>query len=377
MHNTIMEEQRRSAVIRDFQRQVFCLFGLPVDNLDLAATKALLRDKAGEQGEAVLSTINVNWVVQSRRDPAFRAAILNSEMVTLDGRPLVWLARLLGYPMKEVVAGSTLIQELNDDTVAEAPLGIFFFGGDDQAGRLAVEQVNRSGGGLRALGALNPGFGSIDEMSSPAIIKRINEARPDILLVALGAQKGVAWIEHNRHVLQAKVISHLGATVNFLAGTVRRAPRIFRNMGLEWAWRIFQEPKLFKRYGGDGLLLLRMLLSRLPLWLRYRSWQKQYGGQQQTGNSTWQDDAQGLTLLLGPVLRAEHDQSLRDLLCRAALAQQDLSLDFQATRFMDGAFLGLLLLLQKHQQRNGKKLTFCHTRGRVAQIFHLFGMPRT
>lgn len=371
-----MEEQRRSAVIRDFQRQVFCLCGLPVDNLDLAATKALLPDKARLQGVTVLSTINVNWVVQSRRDPAFRAAIVNSEMVTLDGKPLVWLARLLGYPMKEVVAGSTLIQELNEQKGVAAPLSIFFFGGDDQAGRLAVERVNRAGGGLRAVGALNPGFGDIAEMSSPAIIKQINEARPDILLVALGAKKGVAWIEHNRHILQAKVVSHLGATVNFLAGTVRRAPRIFRKMGLEWGWRILQEPKLFSRYAGDGLLLLQMLLSRLPLWWRYRSWRQQYGRHRQTAGSKWQEDEQGVTLRLGPQLWAEHDQSLRDLLCRAALADQDLSLDFQATEFMDGAFLGLLLLLQKQQQRNGKKLTMCHTRGRVEHIFHLFGMPR-
>ena len=78
----------------NFHREAYCLFGLPVDNLTLAATQELLRANAREEGNNVLSTINVNWVAQSWRDPQFHAAVLNSETVTLDGEPLLWLARL-------------------------------------------------------------------------------------------------------------------------------------------------------------------------------------------------------------------------------------------------------------------------------------------
>lgn len=176
-------------ITQDFHRDVYCLLGLPVDNLSMESAKALLYDKAGQKGNVVLSTINVNWVVQSFANTSFRAAILNSDIITLDGRPLLWLAKLLGYPMSEVVSGSTLIQELHRDKTAKKPLTIFLFGGEEGAAGQALERINRNQGGLRAVGALNPGFGTVEQMSSDAIINTINETHPDILLVALGAKK--------------------------------------------------------------------------------------------------------------------------------------------------------------------------------------------
>ena len=109
-------------ITQDFQRDVYCLLGLPVDNLTMESAKALLYDKAAQKGNVVLSTINVNWVVQSFSNPSFREAILNSNIVTLDGKPLLWLSKLLGYPMQEVVAGSSLIQYINQDKNIKKPL---------------------------------------------------------------------------------------------------------------------------------------------------------------------------------------------------------------------------------------------------------------
>lgn len=244
------------------KRNVYPLFGLPVDDLNMAQTKSLLRQPAGQSASKVLSTINVNWVVESVRDPRFRQAILNSDVVVLDGKPLLWLAKLLGLPIKDVVPGSTLIQELHQDQFCGKPTTIFLFGGEDNVAQMAMDRINSLSGGLKAVGALNPGFGTIEEMSTNSIIDTINKSKPDILLVALGAKKGMQWIEHNRDKLNAGTISHLGATINFLAGTVQRAPYLMRKLGLEWVWRIFQEPKLLSRYVGDGLVFLRLLLIR-------------------------------------------------------------------------------------------------------------------
>ena len=254
---------------RDLQRDVHCLFGLPVDNLTMAQTKALLRGRCTQEGKTVLATINVNWVAESFRDPTFRDAIINSDLVVLDGKPLLWLSRLLGCPMRETVPGSTLIQELLEEP-SDQPLTIFLFGGEGEAAERAMERINeRQNGGLRAVGALNPGFGTVDEMSSETIIEAINKTSPNILLVALGAKKGTQWIERNRERLNAKIISHLGATVNFLAGTVKRAPAFMQRSGLEWVWRIAQEPKLFNRYLIDGLLLagacFRLVLKKIQV----------------------------------------------------------------------------------------------------------------
>jgi len=263
-----------NTIEEDFQRDVYCLFGLPIDNLSMAEAKALIRQKAKQGGASVLSTVNVNWMVLSFTNPEFRNAILNSDIVTLDGNPLLWLAKLFGFPMKELVSGSTLMQELQQDKTAEKPLTIFLFGGEEDVARQAMENINRDPGGLHAVGALNPGFGTVEEMSSDDIIAAINKTEPDILLVALGAEKGTQWIEHNRHRLNAGIISHLGAAINFLAGTVQRAPDLVRRYGLEWVWRILQEPKLFSRYLFDGLAILQMLAFRLPAWKQYLSWQK-------------------------------------------------------------------------------------------------------
>jgi N-acetylglucosaminyldiphosphoundecaprenol N-acetyl-beta-D-mannosaminyltransferase len=248
--------------IANDSRARYLLFGLPVDNLDMAETKALMRKIVKDGKQVVLSTINVNWVVTATRDCDFRVAILDSDIVVLDGKPLLWLSKLRGYPMREVVPGSTLIQELHQDKTEASPLTIFLFGGENGVARKAMERINSNRGGLKAVGALNPGFGTIAQISTPAIIETINQTRPDILLVALGAKKGTQWIAHNRHRLNAKIISHLGATINFMAGTVERAPRLMRKLGLEWLWRICQEPKLFTRYAGDGLVLLRLVFQR-------------------------------------------------------------------------------------------------------------------
>ena len=364
-------------ITRDLQRDVHCLFGLPVDNLTIAQTKALLRERCTQEGNTVLATINVNWVAQSLREPAFREAIINSDLVVLDGKPLLWLAQLLGCPMRETVPGSTLIQELLEEP-SEQALTIFLFGGEGDAAERAMLRINeRKDGGLRAVGALNPGFDTVEEMSTDAIIDAINTTCPDFLLVALGARKGTQWIEYNRDRINAKVISHLGATINFLAGTIKRAPYILQRVGLEWVWRILQEPKLFFRYSSDGFRILKVLVGRFPLWLSYQVWRRCFS-KELRAVSAQIEERRGTTILtFGFYSQANHDSTLRELVCRAALADKDISLDFYGTKYVDSACSGLLLLLKKHQKRKRKNLTLNNMQRRVKQIFRLFGVRNT
>lgn len=360
-----------AAIARDFQREVWCLFGLPVDNLSMASTKALLRERVNLDGTTILSTINVNWVVQSFADAEFRSAILNSDLVVLDGKPLLWLAKLLGCPMQETVPGSSLIEELMSEETNK-PLTIFLFGGEGNTAELAKERINQHHGGLRAIGALNPGFCSVEQMSTSSIIDSINSAKPDILLIALGAQKGTQWIERNRNQLNAKIVSHLGATINFLADTVKRAPPFMQNMGLEWVWRIIQEPKLFSRYMLDALVLLSVLLAHLPLWLQYCAWRRRFGRELGGSAVKHQESERAYTLSFDHFPQANQGSLLRHLFFQTALTDKELVLDFQSTEYADSSLLGLLLLLQKHQQRKGKRLAFINVPKRLKQIFHLF-----
>ena len=358
---------------QDLQRDVWCLFGLPVDNLTLEGTKQLLHKKAKPPYNTVLSTINVNWVVQSFKDPAFRAAIINSDIVTLDGKPLLWLARLLGYPMTETVAGSTLIQELHQDKTADTKLSIFLFGGESDAAEQALKQINKDQGGLHAVGALNPGFGTVEEMSTDTIIAAINKTKPDILLVALGAKKGTQWIERNRDRLEVKIISHLGATINFLAGTVRRAPQLTQKIGLEWAWRILQEPQLFVRYASDGLILLRTLIARFSFWRYYLSQEKQTRIRPADTATTSSEDIQEFRVSFGRNLRRTNDSKLEEILMTLATTKKNVVFSYKQTEFIDGAVAGLLLILEKYQNHTGRTINHEDINNNLHQIHTLLG----
>ena len=372
MSQDVSSSVEMNRIAQDFQRDVWCLLGLPVDNLTMEGAKQLLREKTKLPYNTVLSTINVNWVVQSFSDPAFHSAIINSDIVVLDGKPLLWLAKLLGYPMTETVAGSTLIQELHQDKTTDDKLTIFLFGGEDDTAEKAAKEINKNPGGLSAVGFLNPGFGTVDEISSDAIIDAINRTKPDILLVALGAKKGMQWIEQNRERLDAKIISHLGATINFLAGTVQRAPLIVRRIGMEWAWRILQEPKLFSRYATDGFVLLRVLLSRFWLWRQFLSSQKRLNHKAGESIVIQHENDDEIVLSCGRNLILTPASPLRKLFVRCVHSKKKIKIDLQRSEFADGAFFALLLILLKHQRNNVAQLDVTNVMSNIDKLLTLF-----
>ena len=362
-----------AAITRDFQRDVWCLFGLPVDNMTMVSTKAMLRERGNQDGTTVLSTINVNWVVQSFSDPEFRSAILNSDLVTLDGKPLLWLAKLFGCPMRETVPGSSLIEELLEDKT-DKPLTIFLFGGEGNAAELAMTRINQRRGGLRAIGAYNPGFGTVNDMSSDAIIDAINSTKPDILLVALGAKKGTQWIERNRNQLNAKIISHLGATINFLSGTVKRAPRFMQRMGLEWAWRILQEPKLLARYTSDGCFLLRVIIESVFPWLQYRKLKKKCSRQPVDDTVISSVENSCIKINLGRNLQITPTSHLRQIFSNVAIENKNVTLDFHKTEFADSSFFGLLIILHQRLQNTSYKIKMVNCNEALTNLIYFSGL---
>lgn len=375
--NVMPPQYSRERFLEDLNRDVWCLFGLPVDNLTMESAKQLIREKVNRQGPYVLSTINVNWVAQSLKDSDFRAAIINSDIVTIDGRPLLWLSKMLGYPMREVVAGSSLIEELLSDTISGEPLTLYLFGGEEGIAERAMERVNCKQGGLRVVGYCSPGFGSVEEMSSEKIIAGINAVKPDILLVALGAKKGSKWIELNRNLLDAKIISHLGATINFLAGTVSRAPRFIQNIGMEWIWRIVQEPKLFSRYAKDGVLILSCLTKGSRFWPRYFSSKRKTFNKSQLSCCNYTLNEQSVDILVGKVANRYLAEQIQVVLKSSSEIPCNINLDFQDTTTMDGAFVGFLIALQKYQSLRATVLHFKNINKKAKEWlnFYYFDKP--
>lgn len=336
-----------------FERNVHCLLGLPFDAVDIDEAVRRIRAAAARRRPYLLSTPNLNWLIACLTDDPFRKTVIESDLSIADGMPLVWIARLLGIPIRKRVAGSTLFDTLRSATGEQ--LSVFFLGGPEGVAKAACRTLNHENKGLTCAGHEFPGFGSIEEMSADDIIQRINASRADFLVVALGARKGLAWIEHNRARISVPVISHLGAVLNFVAGTMKRAPTWVQNIGLEWLWRIKEEPTLWRRYFGDGLTLLALLLTRVLPYAWYLQRHKPDANQLAKASAETMKEGQSYVIRLRGSWTHHNMPLLRDCFSRAVLAGQDVKLDMSKVMHVDSAFVGLVMLLQGHQRQHGRQ----------------------
>ena len=362
-------DARTAIDISDLGRDVYCVLGMPIDAADMPATLDKI-DEAAKKGQPTLiSTANLNFLTNSLADFEFRDSLLRSDFCTADGMPIVWLARLLGLPIRQRVSGADILDELRARS-GRRKLRVFFFGGADGIASSARRILNGENRGLTCVGALNPGFGTIEDMSSNAIIAAINASNADFLIVALGAAKGQAWLLHNHHRLRVPARAHLGAALNFQAGTLRRAPRMLRALGLEWLWRIKEEPQLWERYWRDARTLLRLLCARvLPLacGAAHHRWCR---AQQLSVRIL--TDVESVVLTLGGDATSATVARATACFQQALLAAQPLIvLDLAAVRYVDQRFLGSLLMLRKGLHQRGARLLLVAPSRRLRRLFEL------
>jgi N-acetylglucosaminyldiphosphoundecaprenol N-acetyl-beta-D-mannosaminyltransferase len=351
-----------SAVPPDFEREVHCLLGLPFDAVDLAGAERRIRAAAAARMPCFMSTPNVNFIIASRSDGAFRNAVLHSDLSVADGMPLVWVARLMGIPIRERVAGASLFEALRGGDGQR--LAVYFFGGPDGVAEAAGQRLGREAKGLICVGYEAPGFGSVEEMSGDAVIERINASGADLLVVSIGARKGQAWIERNRARLKVPVVTYLGAVLDFAAGTARRAPKWMQRAGLEWLWRIKEQPALWRRYARDGLALAPLFLTRV---LPYAWYARRGGGASGEALEARETEREYAIVLRGAWTRANL-ALLRRAFTLAARSGKDVRLDMTAVSHIDSAFVGLVMLLQGYQQQSGRHLAVLSLPRRVRRV---------
>ena len=211
-------------------------------------------------------------------------------------------------------------------------------------------------------------------MSRREWIERISGSQTDFLVVSLGSQKGQAWISQNLDALGPIVVSHLGAVVNFVAGTVRRAPRWMQRTGLEWVWRVKEEPRLARRYLDDGLALLKMLATRiLPLMLLQRTGRPDPSEFVRARVTHGSDPGQSAATLRGAWDRSNLDP-VRAAFARLARAGGSVTLDFSGVTYLDSALAGLLLLLQIDLADRGLRLAIERPQPFVRRLLALHGV---
>ncbi|MBI5071115.1 MAG: WecB/TagA/CpsF family glycosyltransferase [Deltaproteobacteria bacterium] len=229
---------------------------------DAALDRIELLVRAGRGGSVF--TPNVDHVVTAEDDPLFRAAYAEVDLSLADGQPLVWTSRLLGARLPEKISGSDLVWPL---LLRAARLGwrVYLLGGAPGVGQAVADRLERELG-LRMVGVDAAAIVLDEAAGTPDLaLERVRAARPDLLLVALGSPKQERWIHRALPRLRPAVAVGVGASFDFLAGRVRRAPRWMSRAGLEWLYRLWQEPRrLAVRYlSKDPRFLLVLLRSAL------------------------------------------------------------------------------------------------------------------
>jgi N-acetylglucosaminyldiphosphoundecaprenol N-acetyl-beta-D-mannosaminyltransferase len=345
---------------------------MPIDAINMATVVQRIEAAAADRAAFLISTCNLNFLVNSRSDPEFRESLLDSDLCPPDGMPIVWIARLIGLPIKERVAGADILEWLRASRRARR-LTIFLFGGAEGVAAAAARNLNAELGGLNCVGTIDPGFTSVCKMSQDFIIDAVNSSDADFLAVCLGAKKGQLWLQRNHNKLTIPIRAHLGAAINFQAGSVRRAPGKVRALGLEWLWRIKEEPYLWKRYWTDGCVLLHLLLTRvLPLviatqWYRLRS---KHLARDFLIESI--QNHQSTVIGLRGVATERHIGKavtyFQQVLTRK---QNEVVIDLSETHFIDARFFGFLLMLRKQLKAQGAKLIFTGASSAIERLFRL------
>lgn len=219
------------------------------DSVTLAEALDLVAEGvAGKKGGFVV-TPNVDHIVLAETDDELRDAYQQAFLSLVDGQPLMWLARAFGHPLPEKLSGSDFVEPLAA-RAAEEGWGVYLLGGMPGIGEAAAQAWARRYPHLRVVGIDSPPLGfDHDELESRRVFERIAAAAPDILMVALGCPKQELWMHRHVDKFSPAIAFGIGASLDFVAGKVGRAPTLVSSLGMEWAYRLLQEPRrLAHRY---------------------------------------------------------------------------------------------------------------------------------
>jgi|SRR5579859_294466 len=235
-------------------RELVIILGVPVDNLTMAEAIDQLdafvaAGRVSGRSHQVV-TINADFIKNGLRDPELRFLLQDSDLATADGMPLVWGARMLNVPLKGRLTGSDLVPRLAERAALKG-YSIFLLGGAPGVAALAAQKLTAQYPDLKIAGLISPPVSTVLEMDT-SILESIHAARPDILLVAFGNPKQEKWIGMYKSQLSVPVMMGVGASLDFVAGMIHRAPRWMQLSGLEWLYRLMREPgRLWRRYFSD------------------------------------------------------------------------------------------------------------------------------
>jgi len=225
------------------------ILGLPIAMTDYTEAMDVMDGMVTRRERGYVCATAVHAVMVAQNDPEMREALQRSTLTVPDGMPLVWAANLLGDDLSDRVYGPELMLRYCERS-RDRGHRVFLYGGRDQ-GSLAQLTLNLRlrFPGIKIVGGYSPPFRALTEDEDKAIAEQINAARPDVVWVGTGVPKQEKWMARQRDRLDAPVLVGVGAAFDFHAGRVSMAPQWMQDRGLEWTYRITQEPRrLLPRY---------------------------------------------------------------------------------------------------------------------------------
>ena len=213
-----------------------------------------------EKKKSYVVAVNTDVIIKIESDKYLKQISDEADLTLVDGKPLIWISKWLKRPVKEKISGSDLVPKLCRIS-AEKGYTIFIIGGKEGVANSAKANLEKFFKDIQIVGIYSPPLGferDAEELSR--INQKISSADPDIVIACFGCPKQEKWVYENYKKYNASVSICAGATVDFLAGNVKRAPKWMSDHGLEWFYRFLQEPKrMFKRYFIDDLKIISII----------------------------------------------------------------------------------------------------------------------
>ncbi|KLU01209.1 N-acetylmannosaminyltransferase [Rhodopirellula islandica] len=246
---TVLTQPEASvATAPPFVRDTVNVWDVPFDRLDMWQSVDAIDQLIIAGTPQYVITANLNYCMLHHRSTQLQQITHRAALVLADGQPIVARSKLTDRPLPERVAGSELIIHLCG-RAAQRGHRVYFLGGAPGVAEKASQRLKAMYPGLRIAGCESPPFRDLKPDEQAAQDARIREAGTDLLFVAFGQPKGEQWIAEHAARIGVPVSIQLGASFDFLAGTAKRAPKIFQSIGMEWAYRMLSDPKrLVPRY---------------------------------------------------------------------------------------------------------------------------------
>lgn len=230
-----------------------------IDNLTMAETLHEIDKLIQKKNCSYVVTPNVDHIVRLEKDEELQKVYKNASLILTDGKPLIWISKWYKTPIKEKISGSDLFPRVCQ-LAANKNYTMYLLGAAEDVADTAARNLMKKYPGLNIVGTYSPPFGfEKNEQEMNKIKTQIQDVHPDILIVGLGCPKQEKFMYYHCKELGVPISFGLGASIDFEAGNIKRAPKWMSNHGLEWLYRFSKEPKrLFKRYFVDDLKIIQV-----------------------------------------------------------------------------------------------------------------------